>query len=432
MSAAMEQPQYQQFDPKELKLTNDPKILDGIHSLGLRKYNEAMEKGWKIQTTWDMLGLHYPYLMDDQMFGGLQKVDAPVISTTTGYFVATHGALAFEQIINEANVMGLLRKDPYTFGGFRALTAAGKTSDGGVGENAALPDSTKPTLANVTIGIKEISTTFDLSARQQFYSQTPNNVWNQPSGNALGALREFMGREHIKLMNRHVLVDNDTLASNNLESIDRVVGSFSEIDGVGQTAGDLDIYGLDRDAGATWADAYVNHNSGTDRDLTAAQIKSLTENAQPYWDGVNFRGDSNYTGVQNKIWLTGYDTKNRIEQIYETSNRYQNNGIEIRPSMNGVQTYPVGSNAGMLINTLYGLPLFVSNDVPKDTISRLYLLDLDNLSLNVGIPTQYTEAGMSTGDEILLDRLGDRGHYYSMMELWCTRFKSQAKLRDLQ
>jgi hypothetical protein len=149
------------------------------------------------------------------------------------------------------------------------------------------------------------------------------------------------------------------------------------------------------------------------------------------WEGVNFRGDLNYSGVNNKVWITGWDTWAEVAKIYEGSNRYQDNGTKVRISMNGVQQYPVGSEVGMLANTLYGIPIFLTDDTVQDTISRLYLLDFDHLKLKVGIPIMNEEAGFSTGTSILLDRLGDRGLYYCAMELWADRFNCHGKIRDL-
>ena len=414
------------------KLQQNSKEFGGaIHSLGVRKYQEAIAKGYTIQTVDDMLYLWYPFLANDELIAGSMEKDAPVLSTTAGMYVADHGFNAWEHMINEANVAGLLPKEPYTYGGYRALTTAGSTSGEGSAENATLRNSTKPTALNVNVVIKEVHKTYDISARQEFLSTTPNDVWREPGGSGMAALREYEGREFVKNINRSLLTDNDTLAGDNLESLDRVVGSNSEIAGVGQDAGDLDIYGQDRDAGATTFDAYVNHASGVDRPLTSDIILDMIQNAAPNWDGVNFRGDMDFTGTSNKIWVTGWDTWVEISKIYENSNRYENSGIEYTHTMNGISTFPAGSKVGMLANSLYGIPLFRSDDVPQDTISRLYLLDLDHVKMHMGIPILNEEAGFTTGDSILLDRLGDRGMYYMSGELWADRFNCHAKARDL-
>ncbi len=417
----------------------DPSELNEIHKNNpIQYYNpqveQALSKGYQINTIYDLAYLQYPWMQDSGLAAQLLKVDAPLLSSTTAAYVAVHGARAFEQVINESNIVGLLPKFPYTQGGYRALTAAGQTTaTGGQSENATLPDSTKPTLQNVDVDIKEHVTTLDSSSRERFLSSIPNaNAWSAPGGDGMEALREYMGREHVKLLSRQLMADNDTVVADNVETIDRAVGSFEEVDGnAGIDAGDLDFYGIDRDAGSTVFDAYVSENDGTNRPLTDSIIRSLVENAAPYWDGVNMRGDLNFSGVNNKIWVTGHDTASVIEQIYQGSNRYQNLGARAVKTVNGISTYNTGAEVGFMVNTLYGMPMFRVDDTPADGISRLYLLDLDHMGLSWGKTTMYQEAGFTTGTAILLDRLGDRGMYYSSLELWVDRFQGHAKARDL-
>ena len=390
---------------------------------------QLFQKGFKFNTLSDLMVYHYPFLMDDNFMAGysLSKADAPLLSSTTGAYTAVHGFEAMEQIVQEQNLFGMLRKTVYNLGGFRGLTAAGATSGGGVSENAAIPDTIKPTLQNVNVPIKEFAISFETSMRNEFLSQTQNDVWRGyegAGGSAMAALRAYFSTESGKLINRQLLGDNDTLAGNNFESIDRIVGSYSEINGVGQTAGDLDIYGLDRDAGASWADSYVNHNSGTDRDLTVSQVKDIMANVRKHWRNPNDKS--------NKVWLTGYDTQTRIEQIYESQMVYNPQGATIQPSVNGIQTLNQGQAAGMEVATLYGIPMIVSDDVPQDTISRMYLLDLDRLEFQVGMPMQYFEGGAGRGSIIELDKFATKAAYYMSGETVSHRFNCHGKLRDLQ
>ena len=60
----------------------------------------------------------------------VQKVNAPVLTSTTGVFNAVFGAQAFNQLNQEANVFALLPKMPWDKSGWRAITAdAGSTAD---------------------------------------------------------------------------------------------------------------------------------------------------------------------------------------------------------------------------------------------------------------------------------------------------------------
>lgn len=412
-------------------------LLKNIAQLEFNGYTRRAEvlrqnllsKGFKFNTVTDLMVYHYPFLLDDNFMAGysLSKIDAPYLTTTTGAYTAVHGYEAFEQIVQEANLFGLLRKGVYDLGGYRAITAAGATSGGGVAENAAIPDTIKPTFANVNVPIKEFAIAFETSMKNQFLSQTQNDVWRQyqgQGGSAMDALRAYFTVEAAKLINRQLLVDNEILAGDGFESIDRIVGSYSEITGVGQTSGDLDIYGQDRDTGTTWTDAYVNHNSGTDRDLTVAMVKDVLANVRKHWKNPN--------STENKVWFTGYNTLSRIEQIFESQMTYNPQGARIQPSINGIQTVSQGQAAGMEVATLYNIPLLVSENTPSDTIERMYLLDLDRLEFGIGMPMQYFEGGYGRNSVIELGSFASKAAYYMSGELFSYRFNCHGKLRDLQ
>jgi hypothetical protein len=272
-------------------------------------------KSFKIRTIYDMMRVDYPHIYSDDMLNAITKADAPYLSSSTAMYNAVHGAEAVHQIIQEDNVRRLLPKVPYLRGGVRFITAAGTTSGVGIAENAAVPDTVSATLANVDYGIKERSYSFNVSARMEFLSMLEDDAWSQ-GGGAFAAARYFAQLEFNKTLNRELTTNVTTLAGNNFESIDRVVSSYAEVNSCGDVdANDSDIYGINRDAGATYADAYVNHNSNTDRDLTLDLCKDVLENVQPNWGGPEVGGQpGNY---ENKIWLTGYDTKNVIEQRTE-------------------------------------------------------------------------------------------------------------------
>lgn len=425
---------FQKIDPSTVWETNG---LEGfferrkrakVYGFMSRNKQGRMYKSFKIRSIYDMMRVDYPHLYDNQFMNQISK-DAPLLSSTTAAYVATHGSNAFHQIIQEDNLRKLLPTKPYMRGGYRAITAAGSTSTIGVAENAAIPDTLKPTLANVDIGIKEQAYSFNVSARLQFLSMLEDDAWAE-GGSAYDAMRIYMGIEFNKLINRELNTNVTTLASTRYETIDRIVSSNGEVTNCGDVdAGDSDIYSIDRDAGASWVDAYVAENANVDRPLTSALIKDVMTNVQPNWGGPQMGNQpGNY---QNKIWVTGYDTKAEIEKIYENQNTYRNSGVRVAITLNGVQTLPEGSAAGMLVNTLYGIPLFVTNDAVQDTLSRLYLLDLNHLHFSMAIPTMYFQAGFSKGTPVELDAFQDKGVYYQMGELKATRFNVHGKLRDL-
>lgn len=354
----------------------------------------------------------------------IQKTDAPVLSTTTGVYNPVYGAKVWVQLNTEANIFAALPKYPQLRSGWRVETAKPASSGGGVAEDANLPDTIKPTWLEVSTKPKTIAHTFHVSEVQEFLANSQDDAIG-----AMAQMRARMAEHHKEMINVMLLTDLDTLAGNNMESVDRVCSSYSEVTAGLCTAGDADIYGIDRDAAASWADAYVSHNSGTDRELTDALILDLINSTLER--GANSEG---------RFFVTGYDTLTKIASIYSSGIVYNALGeAKISIGVNGVQT-PKGGDAGRMVTSLYTIPVLVSKDVPKDTISRIYLLDPTDkegfgeprLGIRIAKPTQYFEAGMTTGTPFSIGKLADEGMFRTMGELICTNFRVQGKLRDLK
>lgn len=355
----------------------------------------------------------------------VQKANAPVVSGTTGVFNAVFGAAAFSQLNNEANAFALLPKMPWNKSGWRVITAdAGSSASGGVGENGTIPDTIKPTFAEVSTAPKQVVHSFDVS-----YIHEGRVAKGDDAIGDLDYLRGYFATLHAKRINEQLLVDGDTLAGVNFESIDRVTASAAYATAVSWTSGDEDIYGIDRSANS-WSDAVVEHNSGTDRTLTDPLIRNTLSTIEN-------------NGGRTNLMLTGNDTKWRIYGLFEDQIRYPGvltQDVAVRIGLNGVETEE-GLGFGMRVATVYGIPLFVSQAVAKDTISRIYLLDttindetgVPRLFISLLYPTLYFESGMSASnpDPFAINRLGTQGMYYTSGELICTFFKAQGSVRDL-
>jgi len=324
-------------------------------------------------------------------------------------------------------VFALLPKYPWQKSGWRVITAdAGSSATGGVEENGVIPDTIQPTFAEVSTKPKQIVHSFDVSYIQEGLVKKGDDAIGD-----MQFLRGYFATLHAKRINEMLLKDADTQDGSNLESIDRVTGSFASlITALGYTAGDEDIYGIDRSSNS-WADAVVDHNSGTDRDLTDKIIRDTL---------ASIEGN----GGRTNIIVTGNDTKYRIFGIYDTQVRYQGvlkKNEMIRVGINGVETEE-GLNVGMRVATLYGIPLFSSQAVEQDTISRIYLLDttvneetgIPRLGIALLYPTLYFESGMSASnpDPFAIGRFGTQGVFYTAGELICTFFKAQGSIRDLK
>lgn len=364
---------------------------------------------------------------DDLRAPFITKADDPVMSTTTGVYNAIYGAEIWYQLNTEANLFGAIPKVPWGRSGWRVMT--GRPSSGGavgVAEAGTLPDSVQPSFQEVSTKPKTVATVFETSEVQEFLaSQGEDDAYAN-----MAQLRQVMGTLHKEALNIQLGTDVDTTAGYNFESLDRVISSYSEVSdtGIGLDAGDADIYGIDRDAAASWADANVYHNSGTDRDLTDELLRTALMNA--YQQGAN-----------PTMWITGYDTYAKMQGLYETLVRYNVLGkATARVGVNGLELLNGTTDVGLTIATLYGIPIILSKNVPQDTISRIYLVDTSNpegnalprLAIKIAKPTQYFEAGMDMSTPFAVGKFSNKGMYRTMGEVICTRFNVQTKIRDLK
>lgn len=292
------------------------------------------------------------------------------------------------------------------------MTGGGGT--GGVPENATLPDTIKPVFKELSTKPKTVAHTFNASEVEEFLGNKDDGL-----GDVMKVLREEMGKHHKEMISRMLVADADTLAGNNIESIDRVVSSASEESNC-LTAGDADIYGIDRsDSANSWADAYVNHNNNVDRTFTIDMLDTALTNVRKI-------------GGEPKVILTGYDTIERISQALQAQQRFEKlDKGWATPSFNGVKGIK-GEEGGWLVSFYQGIPIIPSKDIVQDTISRIYLLDTDYIQFRVAAPTQYFESGISKNDPFGINYLGDEGLYRTLGELVCTRFNVQGKIRDLK
>lgn len=365
----------------------------------------------------------------------IQKADAPVKTSTTGVYNAVYGAFAWAWLNQEANAFGILPKYPWARSGWRVITAragvgSGATGTyGGVAEGGTLPETTKPTFAEVSTKPKQMTLTFESSSIQDYIV----NETNDDAYGGMEQMRTIMAIQHKENINKALLADVSAAAAaasadysgtDDFETLDRIISNDSEEDAFGGTYNAFfDIYGLDRDT-ATTNDAVVSHNSGTDRELTDDLLRDLLAD-------VREAG-----GKDPTVLLTGHDTYAKIQGLYSTFIRYNQVGeANVEVGVNGIQTTK-GAPIGLHVPTLYGIPLIVSKDVTKDTISRIYALDTSDpegfgvprLGVMIAKPTMYFEAR----DPFVVEKLSYKGMFVTTGEVVCRHFPSQGKMRDLK
>ena len=274
------------------------------------------------------------------------KDDAPIAyGSDTGMFNALFGRMAFSQFNQDAVLWQLLAKKGWAKSGWRIRTARGVSLTGfGVADAGSIPDTVKSTIVEVTASLKQVPTTFEMGNIS--YNLTGDDVYTFEE--------EIHGADHQRLLNAQLLRDVDTLASTGFESLDRIASNNSEVSDatISLDAGDSDIYGLDRDSVTTY-DAYVDHNSGTDRAISIDTLRTMIETVQAN------------SGVRPNVILTGFDTRQNVLNLMESQVRYT-----AKVGINGLGTNE-GYDMGATIYAFDGIPIFADSQVAKDTGSRI-------------------------------------------------------------
>lgn len=350
----------------------------------------------------------------DEVIDGfeIRKENAPVITSTTGIRNIIYGATLNSQVVTEANAFSILPKKPWK-SGYRAITAAGLTTGGDVTETGAVPDTLKPTFAAVDVTPHRIQRSTNISETEMLLEGKDDTVkWSD--------IINYTASEFKNTLNRNILANADGAATDGtiITPLDRIIGSYDEVAGTELTTNEGDVYGIDRDVGAVWTDAQVSHGgvagTETDRTLTLGLIDDVIAACEPYWDSD-----------KNKVILTGYDTAARIAQLERPKEVYPTDAY-VEFTVEGIKVK--GKEAGIPVATYNGIPIIRSNNVVKDIISRIYILDLDHISLDTLKPISYIE----TTDPFVQNTFGKEGVFSWIGEIWCDRFAAQGKVRGLK
>lgn len=239
-------------------------------------------------------------------------------------------------------------------------------------------------------------------------------------------------------------------ADNALVQLDRVIASADEeanatdVNGNAYADGDLDYGDIDRsDTGgggsneANWADAVVDHNDGTPRQLTRDVVNDTIDTLE-----------DNGTRRENLIMLTGRNTARVLSDLRDSQFRgdfHQNADRQMtdRGQDEGQTRWGVPTNTQ--ISHWDGIPVVPAPDIPSDSLDRIFLLDLTEMTdpdtgdtmPKLGIETyipMFTEvAGL--GEQTNTLALGELKNQVGMgttHEVKCIRFNHQAKIRDIE
>ena len=384
-----------------------------------------------IRTIYDMMDLHYHFLPTAMGKRSMAKADDPILTTTTGVHNDIYGQDVTTLLNSEQNIYGLLEVRPWTKSGERYIDAfASATASGWSSENASLADTTKPDFGTFETDPRTIQHTFDVSQVEQLLAATdddsiaddPFDLLRQWFGEGLPG-QQSGGGEHPKHINETLgQKAADHSDTNAMETIDRAIASGAEeSDDSALSDGDLDIYGFDRSANEFEANVIDDPQGQVFHlDLMDDAMRMVKENSDknPQKDTSDF------------FWLTGHDTYQRVEDEMGGKERIET--VRTTTGLNGVQTNP-GNDVGVAVSTYKGIPIFESNDIGKDDMSRMYLVDKTSLFIKQLLPTQFYSTGTEvSNDPFALGRLGNEGAYVTIGELVLKNPVTQAKIRDLQ
>ena len=321
---------------------------------------------------------------------GISKADDNIDTTGLAEGLNTvFGAKVFNQLNTKSEVFKLLKKEAWTQSGFRALTARHATTNG-VSEGGAFPATDHPEISEVTLTLKEVVTPWQMSSKAEILSESDDGL-----GNLAAFMRKEQGEAHAfyldDMLTKSVEANSDGStgagqAGNNLESLDRVTATLAYVTDAqspSNSQDDCDMYSLDISS-ASWFDAGHTHytddgsNNALALDDLDTAIAALLENG------------ANYNSL---VMLTGYDTYQNLKALMQATSgaafRYDLQGAGAA-NMNGV-TGEAGLNFDSRVGAYDGIPIFLSQHVPKDGASRIYLLDMDSLALRVAAPTTYVD-----------------------------------------
>ena len=320
---------------------------------------------------------------------GISKADDNIdVSGLAEGLNTVFGAKVFNQLNTKSEVFKLLKKEAWTQSGFRALTARHATT-AGVAEGGAFPETDHPELKEITLTLKEVVTPWQMSSKAEILSEADDGL-----GNLAAFMRREQGEAHAffldDMLTKSVEANSDGAtgagqAGNNMESLDRVTATLAYVTDAqspSNSQDDCDMYGLDISSNAFF-DAGHTHftDDGTNNALALddldTMIAALLENGANYND---------------LVMLTGYDTYQNLKALMQGTNgafKFDLAGAGAA-NQNGV-TGEAGFNFDSRVGAYDGIPIFLSQHVPKDGASRLYMLDMASLAMRVAAPTTYVD-----------------------------------------
>lgn len=350
-----------------------------------------------------------------------QRSLGPMATSTTGVNNIIYGAMAEANIVQSQNTFSLMGKAVHEHSGFRALTTASSTALPGVAEGSGLPADVIADYAVVEVKAKDLHHGTAISHLQM-------NLENKDDVLSAANAVEVERQQFYARLNSNLLYDvNDGApGAAHMNSLHSLIESYAHIDASsGVAANSADFYNVDRDAAASWADAYVNYNTSaadTPRTFNLSYLdECITEAGK-----ARLPATSPYGGG---ILLTGHDTLNVLTQLVEGKQRL---GYEmpVTVGLNGVKTAP-GQEGSMLVSTYKGFPLFVDTEMPEPNSGLPDVLGIDTSTVRMSM-LNGVQFHSTAGNPYLADGYKDRFAWHMQGNVWVTYPGAQFKLTDVE
>lgn len=346
---------------------------------------------------------------------GLMKVDDPLLTSTTGAYQAIIAADLWNHVNVQPTIYGALPKPGYPLDfGWRVITGAPTNKVLWAADAGAIGETQKMAFQQITNVPSLGYVTVDAGIIQQYASKREEQAvaWQK--------LIDSMGEFFVKGISTQLLADVDTVITDEIESVDRIVASKDE-EANCLDANDADIYTTIDRSTVTWADGTVLHNSDADRDFDIALVntcKRLTDQTCGVFD------------VGTRFWLTRHDTWQRWGEWLQSQQQFIEAEFKT-DSVNGMQT-AAGADGGFALGKYMGHAILPDADVVGGTIGHIYYLNTKHLQLGVAVPTKYVELGGNDNTLLALGKFATEGMFYMVGDPLCTGFHTMGKVRDLK
>ena len=386
----------------------------------------------------DYVNAYYRGGLDISKRYGIRKDNLE--TTDTAYFNTMYGASVFNQLNTKSDIFKLFRKEGWTQSGWRVMhKRTASASNVGVGEGAGFGTSDVPDLKQVSANIKEIVSPYTVSTRAAILAEADDGVKGLAT-----FLRAQAAEAHSFYIDKMLVAAVGTPASNNMESLQRIVADNDLTGLTAVSVTDVDLYDIDRsETGAaasnedSWANAYVDHgtisSNETARDLSLSQLDTMIQNAI-----------ENGAAYGDLILLTGYQQLTEIKQLITagTSNATWRMALESQApkGTNGVQSEP-GMNLDARVGYYDSIPIYASQHIDatimdnqvasggtKTLMGPVFLLDMSNLYMKIAAPTTF----LAQEDLANVQALKRNYAFMTAGEIICTKFKTQGILRGLE